>query len=308
LIDTIIRGLPVPPVYLQEGINAKTQAVIREVVDGQQRLRAVLDFVAGNLKIRKTHNPELAGKSFLELSSADKEKFLRYAFSVNLIEQASLGDILDIFARINSYTTTLNRQEKLNAKYFGEFKTLVYKLSRQHVDFWKENAVVSEKQLVRMTEAELASELLVAMLAGLQDKKKSIESFYKKYDEEFPKGTELEKQFRSCIKLIEKIMGPELARSSFHRRPLFYSLFCAIFDILYGMPGFKKNLFQIPKKHHLAIRRALKGLSDQVNSASPDPKYVEYVRACTRQTDNIKPRQTRHEVIRETIQTVVRGM
>ena len=307
LIDTIIRGLPVPPIYLQEGIIAKNQSVIREVVDGQQRLRAVFDFVGGTLKIRKTHNPALAGKSFVDLSTADQEKFLRYAFSVNLIEQATLSDILDIFARINSYTIPLNRQEKLNAKYFGEFKTIVYKLSRQQVDFWRQNAIVSERQLLRMTEAELVSELLVAMLAGLQDKKKSIESFYRKYDEEFRETVLFEKRFRTILKLIEKIMGQELNKTTFHRRPLFYSLFCVLYDIAYGLPGSKNSTLVLPKKRYLNIRKALKKLSDQVNSSTPDPDYLEFVRACTRQTDNIKPRQIRHEVMRATVQTAVKG-
>src|SRR5207245_8235487 len=45
LIDTIIRGLPVPPIYVRELIDARSQRVTREVIDGQQRLRAVLDFI-----------------------------------------------------------------------------------------------------------------------------------------------------------------------------------------------------------------------------------------------------------------------
>jgi Protein of unknown function DUF262 len=44
-IDTLIRGLPVPLVFLRERLNVDRQDIVREVVDGQQRLRTVLGFV-----------------------------------------------------------------------------------------------------------------------------------------------------------------------------------------------------------------------------------------------------------------------
>ncbi|MBK7928978.1 MAG: DUF262 domain-containing protein [Bryobacterales bacterium] len=44
LIDTILRKLPVPKVYLRTKVDVKTKKSIREIVDGQQRLRAILDF------------------------------------------------------------------------------------------------------------------------------------------------------------------------------------------------------------------------------------------------------------------------
>ena len=43
LIDTILRQLPVPKVYLRTNIDVATKKTVREVVDGQQRMRAILD-------------------------------------------------------------------------------------------------------------------------------------------------------------------------------------------------------------------------------------------------------------------------
>src|SRR5437667_7301018 len=45
LIDTILRQMPVPKIYLRTRIDSNTQQAVREVVDGQQRLRAIVDFV-----------------------------------------------------------------------------------------------------------------------------------------------------------------------------------------------------------------------------------------------------------------------
>lgn len=307
LIDTIVRGLPVPPIYVREVIDPRSKVVLRDVIDGQQRLRAVLDFVAGDLVVQKIHNRALAGRRFRDLPLDDQRAFLRYSFSVNLVEQATYEDILDIFARINSYTATLNRQEKLNARYFGEFKTTVYAIGRQHVGFWKENGILSDRQIVRMMEAELVSELLVAMLAGLQDKKKSLEGFYEKYDDKFPQGGELQKRFATCIKCVKGIYGTELRRSAFRRRALFYSLFCVLYDLLYGLSHRKPSLASISKKNCLAIRKALKKLSTQILVEVPDKEYIAFVQGCTRQTDNLKPRKVRHETLKREILSAVKS-
>src|SRR5690349_19082096 len=44
LIDTILRKLPIPKVYLRTRVDVVSKKSIREVVDGQQRLRAILSF------------------------------------------------------------------------------------------------------------------------------------------------------------------------------------------------------------------------------------------------------------------------
>ena len=46
LIDTILNGLPIPELYMQDVGNEEGDER-HIVVDGQQRVRAVLDFVQG---------------------------------------------------------------------------------------------------------------------------------------------------------------------------------------------------------------------------------------------------------------------
>jgi hypothetical protein len=66
-----------------------------------------------------------------------------------LVEAAD-ADVLDVFARINSYSVPLNAQEKRNARYFGSFKTTVYSLGFQHLEFWKKHRILSDAALARM--------------------------------------------------------------------------------------------------------------------------------------------------------------
>jgi len=44
-MDTIIRGKPIPKVFIRQKLNAITRVSIREVVDGQQRLKTILSYM-----------------------------------------------------------------------------------------------------------------------------------------------------------------------------------------------------------------------------------------------------------------------
>jgi uncharacterized protein with ParB-like and HNH nuclease domain len=50
LIDTILRGFPIPIIFLRDiKSDLKTLKSMRDVVDGQQRLRTVIAFISPNL-------------------------------------------------------------------------------------------------------------------------------------------------------------------------------------------------------------------------------------------------------------------
>jgi hypothetical protein len=134
LIDTILRGKPMPKVLLTQDLIGRKN--LRTVVDGQQRIRAILDFVGGSFTVLSAHNPEHAGKIFAKLDEDAQGAILQYEVGVDLLYNVSLADLLDIFARINTYSVTLNAQEKLNAKYLGVFKTSAYELGHMYVDYF----------------------------------------------------------------------------------------------------------------------------------------------------------------------------
>lgn len=45
LIDTIVRGLPTPIIFLRQITDTKKLTTKRQVVDGQQRIRTLLSFI-----------------------------------------------------------------------------------------------------------------------------------------------------------------------------------------------------------------------------------------------------------------------
>jgi hypothetical protein len=80
---------------------------------------------------------------------------------------------MDIFARLNTYTTPLNKQELINAEFYGYFKQSVYSMSYKYNKFWIDNKVFTEYQTMRMNEVELTADIFIAFLDGIQNRKKS---------------------------------------------------------------------------------------------------------------------------------------
>lgn len=301
LIDTILRGFPIPALYIRQKIDLKTQKTIREVVDGQQRIRAILDYINGKFVISKVHNEEYGGLKFSELPDDVKEKFLEYDLSVGFLVGADDSDILEIFSRINSYTVVLNEQELINAEFSGRFKQVVFELGREHLQFWRNNKILRDYQITRMKEAELSADLVIAMIDNLQDRKKEkVRQYYKEYDDEFPQEELVKRRFKKCIDLIAEIFGDSLSKSPLRRTTLFYSLFCALYDIEFGLPESSTPNFNI-KKNMSSIRKALSKLEKELVADEPSPRYFKFVDASKRHTTDQSRRLIRHRTILNTI-------
>jgi len=237
LIDTIIRGKPIPKIYMRQDINPKTRRTTREIVDGQQRLRSVLSFLKDGFVVTITHNEEYGGKFFSQLDEDTQRDILSYEFAVDLLQDMPDQEVYDVFARLNTYSMTLNAQELRHARLFGEFRTSVYGLATEFMAFWQKHGVFSDRNILRMAEAEFVSELLMAMLLGIRGKSKaSIDKFYEDHDDRFPRRKTLERQFRPTMDDIGGIMDGSLAESRLREPRLFYPFFCAVFHMQFGLP------------------------------------------------------------------------
>lgn len=251
LMDTIIRGLPIPKVFIRQKINVTTRSSIREVVDGQQRLRTIISFLNDGFKISKKHNPQYGGYYFSQLSEVDDDiqaAILNYEISVDMLVNMPDPEVLDVFSRLNSYAVVLNDQEKLNANHFGPFKLLADSLSKEFYDFWINNGILTEQKCLRMEDVSLTADLLIAMCEGIKEKKK-IKSYYDSFEENFDFDVEeLSERFRDTISLINTIFDTGLKQTEFRRVHILYTLFTSLYHIQYGLPGIEATCYRINPK------------------------------------------------------------
>jgi len=296
LIDTILNGFPIPAIYVRQKIDLKTKKTIREVIDGQQRFSTILAYINDEFAVLKVHNKRYGGLKFSQLPEKVQEKFLEYDLSVGFLVGADDSDVLEVFSRINSYTVVLNPQEKLNAEFSGKFKQVVFELGREHLEFWRRNRILTNYNIVRMKEAELSADLVIAMIDGIQDRKK-IKGYYKEYDDDFPKEEKVTNRFKRCVDIIAEIFEDTLIESPFRSTTLFYSLFCAIYDLIYGLPNSNTPNFQIKTEMHKSVRNALSKLEKELTAKEPSPEYFEFKDTSTRHTTDQSRRLIRHKTI-----------
>jgi hypothetical protein len=67
LIDSMLRQMPIPALFIRLIIDPTKRRTVREVVDGQQRIRAIFDYIKGGFTVLQVHNAEFAGMTFGEL-------------------------------------------------------------------------------------------------------------------------------------------------------------------------------------------------------------------------------------------------
>lgn len=302
LIDTIVRGMPIPPIFIRQVVHPSRRLTVREVVDGQQRISAILDFINGEFTVLPSHNPHIAKQKYDALHERIQETILSYPLSVNVLNINGDADVLDVFARLNSYSLPLNPAEKLNAKYTGAFRNAMNQIARRHLAYWRKHKILGNQQIARMGDVELTADLIVTMMTELNPGRKHIETFYKKYDDEFQQERVAASQFDHTLSLIEELVGVKIEETEFRRGTLFYSLFTAVYDIAFGFgytsPTPKKIL---DERKIIDVTAALQELNDKLAERETEGEVGEFVNSARGQTTNLAGRRLRHEFLKSII-------
>ena len=302
LVDTVLKKMPMPPIYLRLGIDPKKKHMVREVVDGQQRIRAILQYIKGEFTVMAVHNTEFADKTYSELPEDVQRDFLSYKFMVYTLENISDSDILNMFARLNTYVEKLNSQELLNAEFFGAFKQSVYSLAHKHYAFWTNNKILSDKQVARMGDAKFVSEVVVCILDGIrQTKTADLKEFYKKHDDKFPRSSAIAAEFSDTISTLGECVGEKLKEGPFRRLPLFFSLFLALYDAKYGLPNSSYEKQRLTADRIRQISKNLTNLISDMSSDKPSKSTENLVEAAARATADPSKRRLRHKIIMDRV-------
>ncbi|MEU7656263.1 DUF262 domain-containing protein [Micromonospora taraxaci] len=167
LIDSLLRGYPIPKLLLRTTVDRDNRRTIRDVVDGQQRLRTIIDF-ANNKLILGSKAGEFAGKRYSDLEDEEKDSFLAYKLTCEQLINASDEDVLEVFIRINSYAVPANAAELRNARYDNAFTDLVKSTVREIGPAWR-LGVLSDRERVRMIDQSLVAEVFGFYMDGLRE-------------------------------------------------------------------------------------------------------------------------------------------
>lgn len=234
LIDSILRGFPIPMVYFRSRVDPQTQSSVREVVDGQQRLLAIFEFADDGLRLTARAG-DLEGLRYSDLDEDQQSEFLSYGFVAEQLINASDADVLEVFARINTHTVALQPAELRHAQYQGDFKWLVHELSRGWEELWGEHKVLSLAQRARMGDDALTADMLLQVTQGpTGGESRNLNRAYREFDTSFPvaddAGAIFDGTLRTLLDELPGVLEPPLTRP-----PHLVMLFAAAAHVLHGI-------------------------------------------------------------------------
>lgn len=297
LIDTILKGIPIPKIYIKSIV--KNENTYRIVVDGQQRLTAILKFLRDELPLKKPYQGEYLNMRYSELPESVHDDFIRYKIDINEIFNPSDEEIRDLYSRVNKYTVQLNKQELRKADFPGDFISLAEKISENI--FFENSKIFSVKQRRRMLDVEFIEELITIIVEGVQDKKDYLDDICEKYVT-LSNKEDVEQQFLGVIQDISTIFDIKtfpIQDTRFKQKSDFYSLFACIL-LLRGTGQLQVNKLE-------NARNELREMDKNIGPQSNEEEYREYATRCLSDANSITNRNWRIEFMRKRIAILYEG-
>jgi hypothetical protein len=288
LIDTILNDRPIPLLFLQRVSSAQTGRPGYAVIDGQQRLRAIFEFLDDRFRLTQSNkSATYFNQKYSELHQRYRDIIDAYDLPVQELTGYSEKDIKDVFIRMNRYVVKLSPQELRHAREDGRFAEFVERVGGW--DYWKDNRIITGQQRKRMRAVEFAAEIAILLIEGPQDKKAAIDLYYQEYSKMFGKAKWVESRLRQYTTWLENSL-PDLRELRYRSPTDFYSLIGALHDVSH----FGDDLSRIDSA---AAGERLRQFSRKTRRKKPTGDAATYVTAASRQTDNIQPRTTRIEIL-----------
>ncbi|MGH7814548.1 MAG: DUF262 domain-containing protein [Candidatus Binataceae bacterium] len=135
LIESLLLNIPIPPVFLYESDPARY-----EVMDGQQRLSAVYEYLESGFELTGLEKLEyLDGRRYNKLPPKLRRGLDRASISAIVLLQETRSDEKDpylvrrlVFERLNTGGQPLNAQEIRNSIFRGDFNDMIVKLAQDN--------------------------------------------------------------------------------------------------------------------------------------------------------------------------------
>jgi len=299
LIDTILMGYPIPELYLQEEVDASGNER-HTVVDGQQRIRACLFFVEGKFAIDGEKSPEWADMRFEDLSEVEKQRIFAYNFIVRQIPPVDETQIRAVFGRLNRNNVALNSQELRHATYWGAFISTMERLS--NLEFWTTSGIFTANDIRRMLDVEFVSEIAIAHLHGLQNKKEHLDKYYAALEKGFEDQSRLEQVFESVIGELRAVL-PDIAKTRWRKKSDFYTLFVFLAAHAESLP--------LSSAKRKTLTTALVNFGSKIDAyiaeAGPGVATVRnYARAVERAASDLTSRRARQEALATQLKSILK--
>lgn len=315
LIESIVHGYPLPAVFFYK--RNEDGHTIYDVIDGKQRLESILMFSGEMRGQRFSAKFQLPGETekrehnWRSLCRQRKQNHIN-DYQLQVIEiDGEMGDVVELFVRINSTGKALTSAEKQHAKYYDKspFLRTAAALAKKMSSKLIEAGVLSDTQISRMKDVELMCELILSVhRGGPINEKAALDAAMKSTELTAREVGKAVDRTRSAIMHALKIL-PNLKSTRFRKLSDFYSLV-----VLLASLESERAILSDKKRNRLAgeiltaFSTAVDKLNDQrqrVESIDPElALYREYLLTVIQGTDKYNPRLKRGQILRAMIEPI----
>jgi len=266
LIDSILAGFPIPNFFIHKKHNGSI-----EMVDGQQRARAIYNFYKGQIT-------DSNKRPFITINTND---FLEYKINITEIKDVSNEDsIRNFYVLVNKKGVQLNTSEINKAEFAAtRFMSLVEELLESQN--FSNLELFTDATVKRMNDRSYVEELVAYLLKGITDKKIAVEKIYET-DIDASQYTFLKSRFESILERLTVLNSYTLINESrYKQRNDFYTLFNFIYT---GLDIDSLHVLIYQYRILLLIEKYISPSNDQCET------FKNYANNCITQSNSKKAR------------------
>ncbi|EQB99865.1 DUF262 domain-containing protein [Photorhabdus temperata] len=291
LIDSIMNAIPMPKIFVSSYIqNGKT---VRAVIDGQQRITAILGFLNNEFPLDEPYSGKYNGLYFQQLPENIQDNvILAYDIDFNEAKGLSDADLREVYSRVNKYLVALNKQELRKADYPGDFLNVCEAMANH--DYFDEAGVFTAAARRRSLDVEFTSELVGALVIGVSERKDAIDSCYQKYSVwDYQERDALKNEFEVILNDISNIFPTDvlpIRKTRWKQKADFYSLFMAVSQL-------RKEGFSLPDNTD-SLRSDLELIGSLIAPTSNVDILSKYAVYCVSQANSAASRRWRTKFLK----------
>jgi hypothetical protein len=279
-LDTVLRGYPFPEIYVsEEEVDISAMKTVRGVIDGQQRLTTLKNYIEG-----KFDKPLTQVVPYDSLSDESKKTFLSYKVIVRDLGNVDGKTVREIFRRINLTKFKLDTVEIHNALYDGVFiQTAKSILDEADMSIY---GVFRESEFSRMGDLHFILLIMSTVeLGGFFSQDKEVEAMIERYNEDYPSSEETKATLLETFRIINSLGLPP--DSMWFRKSNFFTMVCEFTLNQPSIPGdISARLGELESNV----------MSNKHQSANEFGKYYSYM---YQGTNNRSARVVRSEMFRK---------
>ncbi|GAB3449049.1 DUF262 domain-containing protein [Actinophytocola sediminis] len=203
LMETILLGYPIPEIYLSYETSPDGDQTA-SVVDGQQRLTALLEFLDNKFSLEgledKALREQFEGKLFKELPDDVRQEFFQYRFPIRRLSNLADEFVRAVFARVNRVNMVLTEQELRNALLPGPFNEFLKDCASHSLSV--NSGVFSGERRKRGGDLEFYAEVFGTCIFGLANKKAELNERYDEMSADFEDYRDRAEEFIDLLSFL----------------------------------------------------------------------------------------------------------